>query len=264
MREQTCLVVDTWEGQMEIDEGILQANQVYGIGIRLNDMNGGHHLDTNFEKQWLEARGFARFPYFVYNPWVSGSRNFDWLKANIPSSVIRVAIDIEVRYSEISPRMYQSEVATFLRLCDVAGLKTLIYTGQGYSDLLASWPKEHDYWWAQYPSTDYYFRGVSSWYQLKTALDSPNLVAPFNKNKIPGKLKLWQIGDKFVLPGNARMMDVNVFFGTEAELRDYFKEKDTEQVVVTKVTSNGVVVSGDIEVEYKLYGKIFKTQLTQT
>ena len=51
---------------------------------RLNDINGGHHKDENFDKQWKQAQYFLRAPYFVYNPWVNGKGNYDWLMANLP------------------------------------------------------------------------------------------------------------------------------------------------------------------------------------
>jgi aspartate 1-decarboxylase len=48
MKPNTCLVADLYEGSLEIDEPVLKANGVAGMIIRLNDMNGGHHLDTGF------------------------------------------------------------------------------------------------------------------------------------------------------------------------------------------------------------------------
>ena len=79
------LVIDTWESGGLIDETVLMQNDVSGIIVRLNDMNGGHHMDSNFKTQWAEAKKMpVRIPYFVYNPWVIGQANFDWLKVNIP------------------------------------------------------------------------------------------------------------------------------------------------------------------------------------
>lgn len=219
MKPNTCLVIDTWEGQLEIDETVLKANGVAGISIRINDMSGGHHKDTGFDKQWSEAKNFVRFPYFVYNPWVDGVANYQWLVANMPPEAKSVAVDIEVRFSGITAAKYAGEVNKFLELCKPMW-KTIIYTAQWFLDALSKWPTV-DYWWAQYPNGATYFGNVKTWDQLKIALDA--LDKPFNVGSIPGTLKMWQFtGDYLTLPGNTRKMDVNIFYGTEKELADYF------------------------------------------
>ena len=113
MREGTCLVIDVWEGQLEIDERILKEAGVGGIGIRLNDMNGGHHMDENFIRQWGEAADFVRFPYFVYNPWVSGQENFNWLVVHCPPGVMALAVDVEVKKAGYSAATYAAEFRKF-------------------------------------------------------------------------------------------------------------------------------------------------------
>jgi GH25 family lysozyme M1 (1,4-beta-N-acetylmuramidase) len=219
MKPNTCLVVDVWEGQLEIDEAVLKANGVAGMGIRLNDMNGGHHMDTNFVKQWAEAKNFVRFPYFVYNPWVDGAANFAWLAANVPPEAMSVAVDVEVRKPGYLERAYAGELAKFLTLCK-SRWKMIIYTAQWFLPYLSSWPWV-DYWWAQYPDPTSYFGGVKTWDDLKLRLDK--LDKPFNARLVPGNLKMWQFsGDFLVLPGNNRPMDINLFYGTEQDLADYF------------------------------------------
>ena len=131
MKENTCLVVDVWEGQLEIDEAVLKANGVAGMGIRINDMSGGHHMDTNFTKQWEQAKGFVRFPYFVYNPWVNGAANYAWLAANCPPEVKSIALDVEVRYTGYSPNTYAGELVKFLELAKTKW-KVIIYTAQWF------------------------------------------------------------------------------------------------------------------------------------
>ncbi len=219
MKPNTCLVVDVWEGQLEIDEAVLKANGVAGMGIRLNDMNGGHHMDTGFVKQWGEAKNFVRFPYFVYNPWVDGTANFNWLAANVPAEVKGLAVDLEVRKTGYPSSTYAVEVANFLELCKVRW-KIIIYTGQWFLPYIATWPKK-DYWWAQYPDYATYFKNTKTWDDLKNRLDK--LDKPFNVTTAPGPVKLWQFsGDVLVLPGSAKPIDVNIFFGTEQELASYF------------------------------------------
>ena len=219
MKANTCLVVDVWEGQLEIDEVVLKANGVAGMAIRLNDITGGHHLDTGFKKQWAEALNFVRFPYFVYNPWVDGTTNYAWLAANIPAEAHSVAVDIEVRKTGYPTTTYAAEVAKFLQLCQ-PHWKTIIYTAQWFLPDLSVWPRL-DYWWAQYPDSATYFKDVKTWDDLKVHLDA--LDKPFNQASIPGSLKMWQFsGDYLVLPGNSRAIDVNIFYGTQQDLAAYF------------------------------------------
>jgi len=110
------LVFDVWEGQLEVNEAEFRRGGVNGLIIRLNDMNGGHHMDTEFHKQWVEAAGFYRAPYFVYNPWVSARANFDWLAGHMPVDAGGVMIDIEVRYSGITAFQYARDVEAFMAM----------------------------------------------------------------------------------------------------------------------------------------------------
>lgn len=215
------LGIDTWQGQLEIDEAVLKANKVAFIFVRLNDMNGGHHMDTGFAKQWAEAAGFYRAPYFVYNPWVSGMANFLWLAANMPADAKAVAIDIEVIMSGYSPALYGSEVSRFEALVK-SKWNYVIYTGQAYLPLLSAWNTNADYWWAQYPNEFYNDPNLpKTWDDVRARLMW--YAGPSNASKIPGRLKFWQFsGDRLVLPGNPHAMDVNVFFGSEAQLADFF------------------------------------------
>ena len=231
MKANTCLVVDVWEGQLEINEAVLKANGVAGMGIRLNDMNGGHHMDTGFLKQWEEAKNMVRFPYFVYNPWVDGAANFAWLAANIPVGVLALAVDIEVRKTGYASSTYALEVGRFLELCK-SHWKVIIYTGQWFLPYLSSWPKT-DYWWAQYPDNKLYFNNTKTWDDLKNRLDK--LDQPFNVKTAPGPVRLWQFsGDLLVLPGNPKPIDVNIFYGTEQDLANYFAPVPVTPPVVSK------------------------------
>lgn len=230
---ETCLVIDVWEGQLEIDEAALKANGVAGIGIRLNDMAGGHHLDTGFAKQWREAAGLVRFPYFVYNPWVDGASNFAWLAANMPAEARSVAIDVEVRKSGYPAATYAGELEKFLQLA-TRKWKVIIYTAEWFLRDLAKWPVM-DYWWAQYPDQAKYFGGVRTWVELRQRLRIFGLDKPFNAAACPGQIRMWQFsGDYLVLPGSNRDIDVNLFYGSAAELAAYFGGDGviTEPVVV--------------------------------
>lgn len=218
---ETCLVIDVWEGQLNIDEKVMRENGVAGVGIRINDMNGGHHMDTSFARQWVEAEGMVRFPYFVYNPWVSGRENYSWLAANMPYGAKSVAIDVEVVMAGYPATTYAGELNIFLELAKTKW-KTIIYTAQWFLPYLSKWPKM-DYWWAQYPDQERYFGNVKTWDDVRRKLMDPVLARPWNEKYCPGTVKMWQFsGDYLRLPGTSRDIDVNVFYGSAAELAAYF------------------------------------------
>jgi len=109
------LLVDTYEEERQINEQTLVANNIAGMIVRLNHIEGGHHLDENFHVQWAEAgnAGLLRVPYFVYNPWVDGQENFNWLVRYIPFEANAVMVDIEVTKPGYPPSTYATEVAKF-------------------------------------------------------------------------------------------------------------------------------------------------------
>lgn len=215
------LGIDTWEGQLEIDEAVLKSNNVQFVFVRLNNMNGGHHKDVGFDKQWREAAGFFRAPYFVYNPWVSGLANFQWLDANMPAEARAVALDVEVRRTGYTPAAYASEFSKFEALVK-AKWNYVIYTGEWFLTQLSAWNTKANYWWAQYPAEFYPASTMAlTWDALRAKLGW--YLGPGNASKCPGKVTFWQFsGDRLILPGNAREMDVNVFLGTQAELESFF------------------------------------------
>lgn len=227
MANKYVYVADIWEGQGPIDEIIMYNGGVKGFIIRLNDMNGGHHKDTAFDQSWAETRNLLRMPYFVYNPWVSGTENFNWLLANCPPEARTVAVDIEVAYSAVSPQEYTNQVNQFLALASPRwGIK--IYTGGGYLGLLSVWPKNYDYWFARWPSA-LYPTGVETWTwdkfsSVANTLDWNTWVGTGNPNAAKiGPVKLWQAtGDRLILPGTNRILDVSLWNGTEAELAYWF------------------------------------------
>lgn len=229
------ILFDVWEGSLEINEDILISNNVSGLIIRINDMNGGHHLDENFFNQYSQSinAGLATGVYFVYNPWVNGATNYMWLSANIPTLVRALFVDIEVKYSGINSTVYAQEVRKFIDLCKQRW-NTAIYTGQWFLSYLAYWPTDVPYWWAQYPnslypsSTQYW-----SYEQLRSTLLP--LSVPYNASLIPGRLLIWQCsGDRIVLPGSLRPIDINVFYGSTQELNNWFGITPTSQETLIK------------------------------
>jgi len=219
-----CLVVDIWEADVLLDEKVLMENGIKAAVIRINDMQGGHHLDKNFtaQAQQCVAAGMLWMPYFVYNPWVDAAANYQWLIVNLPRGVKRVCVDAEVRYPGYPPATYAKEFAHF---CDMVSgsYKVTIYTGQGYVNIMSAWPTRFDYWWAQYVNSLYSSPNMpTTWDGVRAVTDTLN--APVNASFCPGPIKMWQCsGDRLYLPGGAgKALDVNIFFGTETELEAYF------------------------------------------
>ena len=219
------LLVDTYEAET-IDELALKANNVSGMIIRLNNMEGGHHLDANFTTQWKETGdvGLLRIPYFVYNPWVDGQANYEWFVKHMPYEASAVMVDVEVVYPGYTPTKYAIEVAKFCQLI-APRWHFMIYTGEGYLGLLKTWPSDADYWWAQYPSSLYpNVPEQWTWDQVRAQVDA--LPGPSNAAKVPGHWKMWQAtGDRLILPGSVNPIDVDVFPGTLDELKAWINEK---------------------------------------
>lgn len=215
---------DVWEGSLDIDEEIIKAGGIVGLIIRLNHMSGGHHKDTNFDAQWVQSERFLRAPYFVYNPWVSASVNFQWLINNAPKETTRVFVDIEVKYNELTPAQYADQVQAFINQLLLVCPRVTIYTGQWFLGFLEHWPTNVDYWWARYPNR-FYPDNKESWAytQLETSTEQYGFW-PDPQKKCPSKVSLWQCsGDRLILPGCVnRPVDVNLWNGSYKELCDWW------------------------------------------
>lgn len=226
--QEVQLVLDVWEGQPEIDPEILKAGNVAAMFIRLNHISGGHHKDLLFDKTWQLYKDFMRCPYFVFNPWVSGEANYKWLAATVPPESPCVATDIEVIYSELNPAEYAAELDDYVRLRNLRWKSRSEYTGEWFLNYVDHWPN-NDYWWAQYTRSMYpgpytttpwkeLPRVSVSWDELH-ALVKRTKWPPVNSAKCPGNIRLWQCsGDKLILPGSTRPVDVNLFRGTKQQL----------------------------------------------
>jgi hypothetical protein len=217
------VILDVWEGSLDIDEAMLSSVGIAAIIVRLNDMNGGHHKDMTFDSQWSQAVPFLRAPYFVYNPWVSGLENYRWLEANLPDGVTRLFVDIEVTKPDYPPSTYAVEVASFIAKIKQLYPLTTIYTGGWFINILSFWVYG-SYWWARYPFMFYPPKKENwTWEQLKTKLDAA-VFAPDPDKKCPGVVDVWQLtGDRLILPGCAdRPMDISVWNGDYSSLKSWW------------------------------------------
>lgn len=217
------IVLDVWEGALDINEPLLREAGVAGLIVRLNDISGGLHKDMTFDAQWKQAEGFLRAPYYVYNPWVTGQVNFEWLADNLPAGVTRVFADIEVRKADYPPSTYADEVQLFYALL-LNHFKAAIYTGGWFLSMLSHW-YGGDYWWARYPYA-LCPQGDKVYWTWGDFKQKANVYGyhPDPTKQCPGRPILWQCsGDKVILPGTAsRPMDLTLWNGSLPELEAWW------------------------------------------
>jgi hypothetical protein len=229
--ETYTLCVDVWEGSLDIDEKILKEAQVEGISIRINNMSGGHHKDTNFEAQWKQSEAFVRWPYFVYNPWVDGKANYDYLYSIFPKDATHVMCDIEVRKEGYSPATYANEVFKFIELVSKSWSYD-IYTGEWFKSYLSYWPNTR-YTWARYPYSMYPKETTYiSWEDLHARLRQ----LTWNPSNTSGTCDMWQLSaDRFILPGTAkRPIDIIAHNGNLDSLKRYTSFSERPENTLSK------------------------------
>jgi hypothetical protein len=206
------LGLDVWEGSLEINEPVLLENGVRFLIPRLNSISGGLHKDAEFDRQWSEAAGFLRAPYFVYNPWETGENNADWLLNNLPINCPpRVFTDIEVRKDGYSPVTYAEQVEEF-KFIIKQHYRPANYTGAWFLPFLSSWPNDVDYWWARYPYDLYPPVATHiTWQDLTAKVDLVGWY-PDPMRVCPGNVELWQCSaDRYIPIGTLRTMDINAW-----------------------------------------------------
>ena len=230
-------VIDIWEGNKNLDPAALKAGGAKGVVIRLNDMQGGHHKDALFDSLWAMFSGTNRAIYFVYNPWVTGATNLDWLLANMPPLYRgRIFVDVEVKYDGTDATSYAAEVQYLVDRLKYTNPVT-IYTGAGYIGLLRTWPKK-GFWWAQYLNLVQHEPFITTWADLDARIATlPDY--PSNKAQCPGAVEMWQISDHLILPGcGLKTVDINIYYGTEAELAAYFGNNGGSTTMTNTIYTN--------------------------
>jgi len=218
------IVYDIWEGNPTIDIGILKENGIAGFILRLNSMAGGHHLDAQFFENYRKLQNdFLTMAYFVYNPWVDGKANFQWLKENFPGDITRrFGADIEVKYPDYLPVAYAVEVADFIKRVQDAALIPTNYTGPWFLPYLSRWPTDTEYWWARYPYSIDRVPEIQTHEELHKRIAALKWT-PDSGTSAPGPVKLWQVSDKWTLPGTPNhAIDINLFNGTYDELKAWW------------------------------------------
>lgn len=219
------LLIDQWEGSMDINEDALMDTGVVGAITRINSISGGHHLDDNFQRNYDQCAVFPvpQVIYFVYNPWKNGRQNFEYLMSVCPASVYCAMIDVEVRYTGITKAQYAEDVDTFMQLVHERFAKAFIYTGAWFYSELAYWP-DCDYCLARYPYVLYPDNTQTwTWEQVRAVIENDEFVwnpgtSPKLKNGSyldKSKIKLWQCsGDRLILPGTSgKCIDIVLWNG---------------------------------------------------
>jgi hypothetical protein len=266
--DNPIFMIDTFEGQGPLDLVALKENNVRYILCRLGAYSrlgglAGNRVDDLFWQQWTELQKdtwFKKGVYIPYNPWRTWEYNLQWLKDNLPADCITVEIDIENTRAFYSSQDYAGAVENYIQGIkkDIPGVQIIVYTGQGSLNLLSKWPAYLPYSWAQY----YYFLRPSDtlqlgWEELRRRM---NLYAgPNNIKSCPGVVHMWQItGDKLVLPGSNKGLDVYVWMSGQYELDQLFPDSLPTQPnpIPTPVPSLQVTgpciarILHDTEVEY--------------
>jgi hypothetical protein len=229
-------LIDIWEGDTDLDHSTLISNGVKGMIFRINSISGGNHLDDNFLINYEASKKYlVNGIYYVYNPWVKGKPNLDWLLTNIPKDFNgRLFIDIEVAYNGYAPLAYANEISyLFTELSKK--YRVTPYTGAGYLQLLSYWPK-NEYWWANYQYSLYPSSVTNStWENVKNIVETNYQNIPQSIiNMCPSKnIGIWQItGDRLILEGmNKHAVDINLFYGSEEDLVKYFGGSNSDSNV---------------------------------
>lgn len=217
------LLLDIWEADVNIDVERLLTEGVAGMIPRLNDMNGGHHMDETFKSNWAKALKFpASMIYFVYNPWVDGRANYLWRKSHMPSDYgqRRGLHDLEVKYPNYSPITYGKQYREYLNLATTDCPRQSTYTGGWFLPLVSGFPTG-SYWWGRYPFLFYPSGRIElTWADLHAKIASA-AYSPDPSKQCPGTVELWQFtADRLILPGfGGRACDLNIFIGTPEQLK---------------------------------------------
>jgi GH25 family lysozyme M1 (1,4-beta-N-acetylmuramidase) len=135
------------------------------------------------------------------------------------------ALDVEIDLQATNIYL-KNDVGNFLTLLEQNfGRKPVIYSGnwwwQPNMSPPASWVGNYDFWLASYPYAA--GRVDSTWEELPSHFpdgwNEDRWIAPVPNGRRP---KIWQFsGDKFWLPGINGALDLNLFDGDEAALRQW-------------------------------------------
>lgn len=234
------IVIDLFEGSGLANLDELDRNGIHKILSRLGCYNmfgmNGNRRDKLFDRQWAILSSDVRFDkgiYIPYNPWRDWKYNLQWLLDNIPADCNLIEVDVENKWLPLSGKKYAASVTEYLKHIPKK-YEVIVYTGEAYLPLLewkekgvtiSGWPKNYGYGWAQYPYS-FYPRGGETWTWEKFMQKLIDVVysGPYNKAKCPGKIILHQItGDKLVLPGSDKGLDVYVSQVPTAQLGSMFE-----------------------------------------
>lgn len=228
--DKVTLVMDIWEGRPYLDMPTLHENGIRGMIVRLNDTKGTLHMDEHFTRHWSTSEYFYRMPYFIFWPGYTAIEQYQWIIKNKPAEVKVIGIDSELNCKWTNPATVAQVLDDLhFRLQD-HGMAMKDYSGSWWwnSKNIAPHPAHanYDYWWGRYPYSIQPDNAhtFSTWENLKKLISQLEWAPGVKGAPVPGpKCRLWQVCSRYFLPGTGgENVDINVFSGSESELKEYF------------------------------------------
>lgn len=194
--------IDVSKYQGEVDWYQIRNHEVDFVFIKATE--GERLVDRNFKQNWMRSKeaGIIRGAYHFYRPkidWRSQARNFiehvEIEKGDMPP-----VIDIELIHSR-SQEYLVSEIKKWLTVVERHyGVKPIVYTYENYYN--------------RFLLED--FRGYNLWI-AKYSPSSPKL-------EDGARWEFWQYSESGALVGIDHMVDLNCFYGTQAQFQKILKK----------------------------------------
>ena len=161
---------------------------------------GGDFKDENFNANFSKAKnaGFVRGVYHYYIPLTSAKKQAEFFieNVNLQSGDLPPVLDIEVTHKQMTEGDLQDSLKFWLELIEYHyKVKPILYTSYKFKSKHLSHLDfdKYPYWIAHYY---------------------------VDKVKYQGKWKFWQHTDVGIVPGIKELVDLNVFNGTQEDLKE--------------------------------------------
>lgn len=194
--------IDVSHYQGDINWGVVKATENDEYPIRFVFMKateGGDHKDVRFDENFRKASevGLVRGAYHFYNPNTDPVRQADFFISQVRLQKGDLAPVLDIERKPRNKAQLQADLLVFLkRLEKHYGVKPIIYTSYKY--------KTH---YLDTPEFDVYPLWIAHYYVEALSYE--------------GMWQFWQHTDYGSVPGIEGDVDLNVFNGTQSELRRY-------------------------------------------
>lgn len=173
---------------------------------------GGDHLDEQFKKNWAAARrsGVLRGAYHFYYFCTTAAKQARWFIRHVPREDRTLPPVLDVEWNHKSPtcrkrpnaRKVRSEMAIFLgRLARHYGKRPIIYATVDFF-------KENELW---------RIKGYEFW--LRSVADHPSVTYPRQR------WTFWQYTGTGIIPGIKGDTDINVFYGSRDQWKNWIEKR---------------------------------------